>query len=57
MRIIETFICFLESKNEYVKVHRGRDNNGDNIYFKELPNGSLEKLSDKESNVLLTNDK
>jgi hypothetical protein len=55
MRIIETFICYSVSTSCFVKVHRCRDLNSNNVYYKESSNGFIEKLSDEESNVLLTN--
>ena len=55
MRIIETFICYSASELCYVKVHRCRDDKSNNVYFIELKGGSLNILTDKESNVLLTN--
>lgn len=53
MRIIETFICWSDKYDAYVKVHRCRESNHNQVCFIELKGGSLRRLTDQEYNQIM----
>ena len=48
MRIIESFICYLEEIEEFIKIHRGRDKQGNDKYFAEYREGIIEPISQED---------